>query len=67
MLNREGQLSPKLRLKLVECLHAYLLVDPGSNWMVISERRRKKEREGEDGGEGWGGEGVWRGRREWVS
>ena len=61
MLNREGQLSPKLRLKLVECLHAYLLVDPGSNWMVISERRRKKEREGEDG------EGVWSVRREWVS
>ena len=58
MLNRDGQLSPKLRLKLVECLHAYLMVDPGSEWMVISERRRRKEREGEEGGrEGEGSEG----------
>ena len=60
MLNRDGQLSPKLRLKLVEFLHAYLMVDPASEWMVISERRRRKEREGEEGGR-WkrrrGGEG----------
>ena len=33
-------------------MHAYLLVDPGGDWMTISEKRRRKEREGEEGGEG---------------